>query len=165
MSLPKRMFPEINQDTIAALCAVGRQLAMRLDELIDVSKKAQGMVPGVPGITIPGVPPGRAPEWIELMRMLLASFPRDHAAVTVGSTPEPLLQNTSSRPIPVMITNGDEAQVLYWGGATVIVGLSPTIGPQGSMKILVPESTTLYGVVKDGDIQVGVSSLHIPRMW
>ena len=168
MSLPANrqpaMFPQVgSQDTIAALCAIGRQLAMRLDELIHIMQQAEGIAPGVP--RPPGVPAERAPEWIELMRMLLASYPRAGAALTVGNSAKPIAQNTSSRPIPVLVTNQDHAQILYYGEATVEAGAAATIQPKESKKIIVPESTSLYGIVEGADIQVAVSSLVIPRMY
>lgn len=161
MSLrPQYPFPEISQDTIAALCAIGRQLAMRLDELIDLSKKAQGIAPG---ITVPGLRPARVPEWIMLMRLLLASFPRDHAKLTVSDEATPLVENPSGDAVPVLVTNTDEAKLLYYGSSTLDIDTAPVIQPRASLKILVPGSSSLYGLVEaGGDITAAISSLDIP---
>lgn len=154
-----RIFSDVEQDTIAALCAIGRQLAVRLDKLIEVSQEAQAAyVAGGPGVMT-------LTELIELLRLDLASFPRDHRQVTVGNTPTLVFENPQNRTIPVLITNQDNAQILHYGQAAVTVTNGPTIGTKESLKVNVSQSSNLYGVVDAGTIEVGVSVLDLPRLF
>lgn len=155
--------PRVDTDIISALCAVNRQLAERIDELIDIIKRtARGEpIPGVPGA--PAVLPGAQESVAGLLRILLASMPRDHQIVTVGTTPTWMAENKSSLDVPVLVTNQDFAQQLRYGTATLTATTGPLIDPETTEKVVIPPNQVLYGLVPAATIDVAISTLFLPR--
>lgn len=154
--------PRVDTDMITALCAMNRQLAMRIDELIEVIKRAARgePMPGVPGVH---VAPGARESVADLLRIALASMPRDHQVVTVGTAPTWIAENKSGLDVPVLVTNYDFAQQLRYGTATLTNTSGPLIDTEDSKKIVIPPNQTLYGMVPVATIQVAVSTLYLPR--
>lgn len=145
--------PRVDTDVVSALCAVNRQLAMRIDELIDIMKRvAPAIVPEV----------ATQENIADLLRLLLASMPADHQVVTVGTTPTWLAENFATLGLPVLITNYDVAQKLRYGTSTVMATGGPLIDTEATEKIVIPANQSLYGLVPAATIQVAVSRLVIP---
>ena len=160
------IFPEIrNPNTVDALCSIGRQIAYRMDQIAALLGE-ESPTQRISRERI--VQPGDGArvdlsELIYLMRLLQASYPRDHAAIPVTATRTFLIENKSQEEsAPVIITNNDHAKLLYYGNATCGVGSSPVIQPEQSLPLKLPPSRTLYGVVDSGTIQVSVSTLELP---
>lgn len=149
----------VGPDTISTLCTIGRQLAVRIDRLINLWERPGG-VPVMPGagplVTTIGV--------AEMMALQLASYPRDHASVTVTNSMTPLVENAGARYIAVMVTNLDNAQRLFYGCGSVGVTSAPFIPGQDKGKIIVPPGEILYGIVSGASINVAVSTLAVPRI-
>jgi len=63
-----------------------------------------------------------------------------------------------------MVTNEDNAQLLYYGSSTIQVGSNaPIIQPGQSLKINLSPSSDLYGIcIGPASIAVGISSLDLP---
>ena len=153
-------FPSTGATLEEVICSVGRQLAVRIDKLIDVIERApEGILPiGAPGLAI-----GANAQMVALLRLLAASFPRDHQVVAVTVAVTPLIVNPNPYAIPVLITNLDNAQLLHYGSALTITLQTPIIDTERSEKILVSANATLYGlVVGPAAIAVGVSNLDLP---
>jgi hypothetical protein len=154
-------FPSTGATEREVICAVGRQLANRLDKLIDVIQRApEGIVPiGAPGLAI--TPMG---QLIALMRLVTASFPRDNQILPVTTVATPLITNPNIFDIPVLVTNLDNAQLLHYGGSAATTTVqSPIIDTETTEKILVSANRTLFGiVVGPGAINVGISNLDMP---
>jgi len=152
----RQSMPDISQDGVAAICAVGRQLAMRIDRLIALMERpAVEVAPGAERlITATG---------LELLALSLASFPRDHANVVVTTSATPLSVNPLASWVAVAVANNDNAKKLYYGCGSVAVNAAPFVPPGEFMVLYVPPSETLYGIVDIANISVGVSNLIIPR--
>lgn len=145
--------PRVDTDFISALCAVNRQLAQRIDELISVLTGAA-----------PEPVVGQREDVAGLLRLLLASMPRDHQVVTVGTGPTPIAENTGAFDVPVLLTNFDIAQRLRYGTATLTTTSGPVIDTETTQKVVIPSNQTLYGLVPTATIQVAVSRLYLPRV-
>ena len=156
MATPNRLqaFSGLSQDEMAALCAIGRQLAIRLDRLIEAISGLRQLQEERQIVTV---------DMPEILALQLASFPSGHTKVTVAITPTPLIENPTDRWSAVMVTNLDNAQRLYYGNATVWTDNAPFIPGSDCLKIYIPPSETLYGIVEQATIQAGVSNLVIPR--
>lgn len=142
--------PTVDTDMISALCAINRQLAERIDQLIEVTRAARGE-------------PVRGESVSDLLRILLASMPRDHRVLTVSTAPTPMAENRGRLDVPVLVTNYDHAQQLRYGTATLTDTSGPVIDPETTEKIVIPPNETLYGLVPAATIQVAVSTLFLPR--
>lgn len=142
--------PRVDTDMISALCAINRQLAERIDQLIEVTRTAAG--DRVRGESAAG-----------LLRILLASMPRDHRVLVVGTSITPLAENRGHLDVPVLVTNYDHAQQLRYGTATLTDTSGPVIDPESTEKIVIPPNETLYGLVPTATIAVAVSTLFLPR--
>lgn len=156
MGLNNRLpaFSGLSQDEITALCAIGRQLAVRLDRLIEGIYGLRQLQEERQLITV-DVP--------EILALQLASFPSDHSSVTVTTAPTILMENPTDRWSAVLIANTDNAQRLYYGIATVTKDSAAFIPSSDCLKIYIPPSETLYGLVEGASITAGVSNLVIPR--
>jgi len=152
--------PRVDTDMISALCAVNRQLAQRIDELIDITKRVARGEPIPDG---PVIMPGARENVADLLRILLASMPRDHQVVTVGTAPTWMAENKSGLDVPVLVTNYDHAQQLRYGTATLTDTSGPVIDPESTEKIVIPPNQTLYGLVPTATISVAVSTRFLPR--
>jgi len=148
------VFSGFSQDEIAALCAIARQLAVRLDRLIEALSGLRQLEEQTQIVSV-NVP--------EILALQLASFPSSHAKVTVAITATVLIENPTDRWSAVMVTNLDNAQRLYYGNATVWTDNAPFIPGSDCLKIYIPPSETLYGIVEQATITAGVSNLVIPR--
>lgn len=147
------LVPEIrNPNTINALCSIGRQLAFRLDQIAFALGEEVGTREPGPG------------ELEELLRLSLASYPRDHSEINVTDTRTPLVENKSMiRAARIIVTNNDHAHLLYYGNSTCGVGKSPVIQPEQSLPITLPRGRTLFGIVGAGlTITVAASVLEQP---
>jgi len=79
-------WPSTGASQTEVFCSVARQLAYRLDKLIDVIERGEleeeeELLAPVSGPGVAYTPIGRM---VELMRLELANFPRDHRTETVG---------------------------------------------------------------------------------
>lgn len=157
-----KIFPEIrNPNTINTLCSIGRQIAYRLDQI------AVGLGEEIaPGMTVGARPGARMDyrELEELLKMSLASYPRDHSQITVTDTRTRLVENKSMRRAArVIVTNNDGAHLLYYGNSTCGVGKAPVIQPEQSLPITLPRGRTLYGIADTGlTVLAAVSILELP---
>lgn len=157
---PPRVIGPANE---AAICEVGFQLALRVDELISVMKEARkDEMEYIPGV--PGTPAARQVFLTELIGLQVASFPRDHNTVPVLTTITKLVQNSSGRWIAVVVTNLDNAQPVFYGNATLTDTTGPLIAPRTKEKVILPPNETLYGIVDAGSVDVAVSTLARPRL-
>jgi hypothetical protein len=156
MTTPNRLpaLSGLSQDEVTALCAIGRQLATRLDRLIEgiyglrqLQEERQIISVDVP----------------EILALQLASFPSSHTKVIVETTPTTLVENPTDRWSAVIVTNLDNAQRLYYGTGTLGTETAPFIPSSDCLKIYIPPSETLYGIVELATITAGVSNLVIPR--
>lgn len=153
-------FPQAGTTIEEVICSVGRQLAVRIDKLIDVIERApEGILPiGAPGLAI-----GANAQTVALLRLLAASYPRDHQVVMVTVAVTPLIVNPNAFAIPVLITNLDNAQLLHYGSAATITLQTPIIQTETSEKVLVSANGTLYGiVVGPAAVAVAISNLDLP---
>lgn len=154
--------------TVETLCNIGRQLALRLDQIAAALGEDFQAGPRIPGRLVErGIGAEVSIRDLEYLMMLyLASYPRDHSEVTVTDAATPLVENKSMQePAPIIITNNDHAHLLYYGGATVGVGKAPVIQPEQSFPITLPRGRTLYGIVATGlSITAAVSVLELPRL-
>ena len=148
------LLPQIDADAVSLLCGIGRQVASRLDRIAALLRELKPDV--VYGAEI------RLGELLELLRLDLASMPRDHANVAVGSTPTSLVLNTTGGPLPYIITNLDNAQMLHYGVGSIDANSGPIIKPKESQKVIVQSSSELHGIVGGANISVAVSRLYIP---
>ena len=148
-------------DLVSAICAGDRQLAVRLDRLISLMEQAAGQ-----DVEVFQRPSSQIVIGLEgvksLLGMSLASYPRDHATIQVGTTAAKLVENNSDGWISVFVTNLDNAQDLAWGNSTVKPNSGPLIPGKSKEKIHIPPSSNLYGIVGAGSISVAVSTLIVP---
>lgn len=157
-------WPEMGPSEVEVICAAARQIAFRLDKLIDVIER-QEIPPELEApISGPGVAYTPIGRLVELTRLQLANFPKDHRTASIGTSREVLAQNAYSYTIPILVTNLDNAQFLYYGSGTVNASdNSPFIEPQKSMKLYLTPSQDLYVVVAGpGNVTVAVSTLWLP---
>lgn len=159
------LVPEIrNPNTINALCSIGRQLAYRLDQI--AVALGEEITPGARIKTLrereAGVIDFRRMQ--ELLRLYLASYPRDHSEITVTDTRTRLVENKSMEAsAPLIVTNNDHAHLLFYGNSTCGVGKAPVIQPEQSLPVNLPRGRTLFGIVGTGlSITVAVSVLELP---
>jgi len=148
------LFPGIDADAVSMFCDTARQMAIKLDIIADLLR---GLKPDV----IYGAEM-RLAELLELMRLDLASMPRDHGLVSVANTATSLVLNTTGGPQPYIITNLDNAQMLHYGVDSISATTGPIIKPKDSLKIIVQSSEDLKGIVAGANIDVAVSRLYIP---
>ena len=147
-------FAGLSQDEITALCAMGRQLAVRLDRLVNsISGLAQAQEQAqLISVDVP-----------EILALQLATFPSGHASVEVTTAATLLMDNPTDRWSAVMVSNLDNAQRLHYGIATVWTNNAPFIPAGDCLRIFIPPSEKLYGLVEGASITAGVSNLVIPR--
>jgi len=105
-------FPQTDGQILEVMCAVGRQLAYRLEKLIDVIER--GPDDGIAPMFGPGAAATPIGQMIQLMRLSMASYPRNHTTVTVTAAGIVMISNPHPYTIPVMVTNLDNAQFLYY---------------------------------------------------
>jgi len=148
------LLPQIDADAVSMFCDTARQMALRLDIIAELLRKLKPDV--VYGTEI------YMAELIELMRLDLASMPRDHGVVSVASTATPIVQNTTPGPVPYIVTNLDNAQMLHYGVESISATTGPIIKPKDSLKIIVQSSEELKGIVGGANIDVAVSRLFMP---
>lgn len=146
---------------IQALCQIGRQLALRLDQIIHLQGGGRALPPDGREIYDPEI--RRSDEMTELMRLVTASYPMDHVEVMVGTTITWLAENVSPHPVPVLVINNDAAQMLRYGGPTMTLPTGGIIQTESQKVVHVPANAVLYGVVAVATISVGVSHLILPR--
>ena len=156
MGLNNRLpaFSGLSQDEITALCAIGRQLAVRLDRLIEAISGLRQLQEQRQLVSV-DVP--------EILALQLASFPSGHSKVTVTTTATILMENPTDRWSAVMVANLDNAQRLHYGTGTLGLETAPFIPSSDCLKIYIPPSETLYGLVESASITASVSNLVIPR--
>lgn len=148
---------------LEVVCSVGRQLAYRLEKLIDVLERApdeEGLGP----TTGPGAQYTPVGRMVELMRLQLASYPRNHSIQVVTNAGDLIISNPLSYSIPVLITNQDNAQILWYGSAPATIINAPRIQPEASKKIILSPSSDLYGIVAGANITVAISNLDLPTV-
>lgn len=148
---------------LEVVCSVGRQLAYRLEKLIDVLERAPEE-PGLVPTTGPGVQYTPVGRMVELMRLQLASYPRDHAIKVVTNGGDLIISNLLPYSIPILITNQDNAQRLWYGSAPATINNAPLIEPEASLKIILSPSSDLYGIVSGANITVALSNLDLPTV-
>lgn len=166
LKIPTEVFPgRVGGGANAAICEVGFQVALRLDELIDLIRQAEPEgVEYIPGTGIPATPAGRNVFLIELVGLQLASFPRDHNKIAVTTTATPLMQNLSQRWMAVAVTNNGNSQEVRYGTATALADNAPLIPAKTTEKIVIPPNETLYAIVDSGSVDVAISTLATPRL-
>lgn len=158
-------YPQTDAGLAEVICSVGRQLAFRLEKLIDVLESGpeepeEGILP----ISGPGVAYTPIGRMVELMRLDLASYPRDHSVMIVENTGTLLVTNSLSYSIPLLITNLDNAQLLYYGASPAAITNAPVIEPESSKKIILSPNRDLRGIVAGADINVAISNLDLPTV-
>lgn len=156
-------FPQVDPTMMEMLCSSFRQIAHRLDKLIDVLERG-AEEEEVDLIFGPGgarTPIGRM---LELMRLDLASYPRDHQIQTVTNTGDRIMSNSQAYSIPILVTNEDNAQLLYYGSSHASTLNAPIIEPESSKKIILTPSADLYGIVIGANITVAISNLDLPTV-
>jgi len=151
---------------LEVICSVGRQLAYRLERLIDVlergpAEKEEALVAPTTGPGAAYTPVGRM---VELLRLQLASYPRDHQVQTVTAAGVMVVSNTRPYSIALLITNEDNAQKLYYGAAPATTTNAPIIEPETSKKIILSPNADLYCRVIGADITVAISNLDLPTV-
>ena len=154
-------FPDTDAGIVEALCSIGRQLAYRLEKLIDVLERG----PEEPDLPLSG--PSSAvsiARLVELMRLDLASYPIDHTTIAVTSSGVLLATNALPHSIPLMITNLSNADILYYGDSRATIANAPIIDPETSKKILLSPNSDLFGIVSGASISVAVSQLDRPTV-
>lgn len=154
-------FFDSDRRLIQVLCSIGRQLALRLDQIIHLQGGPRALPPGN-GLEI-YEEPRRYDETTELLRLVTASYPADHINVTVTTALTPLAENVSPHPVPVLLINNDAAQMLRYGGPTMTLPTGGIIQTEDSGVVHVPPNAVLYGMVAVATISVGVSHLILPR--
>lgn len=160
----KGQFPITDASILEVVCSVGRQLGYRLEVLIETLQRG-----AEPDMEAPLSGPGGAytpiTRMVELMRLDLASHPRDHQLRTVTNAGgSKIMSNTTTYSIPILVTNQDNAQKLYYGSATATITNAPIIEPESSLKIILSPNSDLYGIVVGADITVSVSNLDLPMV-
>lgn len=157
-------WPDMGTSEAEVICAVGRQLAYRLDKLIDLIERGEEREALIAPISGPGAAHTPIGRLVELQRLELANFPKDHRTVSVGTTRVALASNPYSYTIPILVTNLDNAQFLYYGSGPVnATNNSPMIDPEESMKLYLNPEQDLYVVVAGpGNVTVAVSNLALP---
>ncbi len=170
MSLPKNVweemrrgnFPQTEAGILEVICSVGRQLGYRLEKLIDVLERGpEDLKAPLSGPGAAYTPIGRL---VELMRLDLASYPRDHQVRTITNSGVKIMSNSLTYSIPILVTNEDNAQKLWYGSAPAAMTNAPIIEPEASKKIILSPNADLYGIVQGADISVGVSHLALPMV-
>lgn len=154
--------PETDATILEVMCSVGRQLAYRLEKLIDVIER--GPDDGIATLFGPGAVATPIGQMIQLMRLSMASYPRNHATVSVTAAGIVMISNPHPYTIPVMITNLDNAQFLFYGSSPASILTSPLIDPESKEKINVSPNSDLYGIVAGAAINVAVSLLDLPTV-
>lgn len=154
--------PETDATILEVMCSVGRQLAYRLEKLIDVIER--GPDDGLAPLFGPGAVTTPIGQMIQLMRLSMASYPRNHATVAVTNAGIVMISNPHPYSIPVMITNLDNAQFLYYGSSPASVLTAPLIDPESKQKIVLSPNSDLYGIVAGAAIAVAVSVLDLPTV-
>lgn len=152
--------PQTDGQILEVMCAIGRQLAYRLEKLIDVIER--GPEDGIAPLFGPGAVATPIGQMIQLMRLSMASFPRNHQTVSVTNAGIVMISNPHPYTIPVMITNLDNAQFLFYGSAPASILTSPLIDPEAKEKINLSPNSDLYGIVAGAAINVAVSVLDLP---
>lgn len=156
-------FAGIDATLIEVICSVGRQLAYRLEKLIDVLER--GPEPDVTVTpTITGLAATPEERLVALMRLAVASYPKDHRVVVVTNAGVLLATNPLPYSIPILVTNLDNAQLLFWGTTISTVLNSPIIDPESSEKITLSPYSDLFGTVIGAAINVAVSNLDLPTV-
>ena len=156
-------FPQTNPTMLEVVCSSFRQIAFRLDKLIDVLERgpdAEALAP----ITGPGQAYTPITRMVEMMRLDLASYPRDHQIRVIPNTGDKIMSNPLPYSIPILVTNQDNAQKLYYGASTATMTNAPIIEPEASKKIILSPNADLYGVVIGADITVAISNLDLPMV-
>jgi len=153
-------FSQTDGQILEVMCSVGRQLAYRLEKLIDVIER--GPEDGIAPLFGPGAVATSMGRMIELMRLSMASYPRNHATIPVTAAGVVMISNPHPYSIPVMITNLDNAQFLYYGSSPASILTAPLIDPEAKEKIILSPNSDLYGIVAGAAIAVAVSVLDLP---
>lgn len=152
-------YGQVDAAIVEVLCSVGRQLAYRLDKLIDVLE---------PDEVLPGYRPGERHtpmgRLIELNRLELASYPKDHRIAVITNAGDLIINNPLPYSIPVLVTNLDNAQFLFYGTSRGTVLNAPLIDPESKEKIILSPNSDLFGIVLGAAINVGISNLDLPTV-
>lgn len=167
MSTDKLMglFPPTVKGDYAAICEVGFQLALRLDELINLIKEAEAEgVQYIPGTRIPVSAASTQVLLTQLIGLDIASFPTTYNTISVGTTVTTLAQNGTGRWLPVNVTNLGNSQAVSYGMSVIKVSSGPLIPARKNEKIYIPPNETLYAIVGTGAVDVAVNVLAAPRL-
>lgn len=168
MGLPPDLWEKIKRGDFAStdatilevICSVGRQLAYRLEKLIDVLERGPEEPPLV--TVTPGLAMTPEERLVALMRLSVASYPKDHRIVAVTNAGDLIATNPLPYSIPILVTNLDNAQFLFYGTAISTVLNSPPIDPESKEKIVLSPNSDLFGIVIGAAISVAVSNLDLP---
>jgi len=144
------------------ICNVGRQLAYRLEKLIDVLERGPEAPPIV--TVAPGLALTPEERMVALMRLATASYPRDHRTAAVTNAGDLIISNPNPFSIPVLLTNLDNAQFLYYGTSRATILNAPPIDPESKEKIILSPYADLYGIVLGAAINVAISNLDLPTV-
>lgn len=150
----QELFPGIDADPVSLACGIARQEILRLDIIAQLLRELTPTQIYGPDLYL-----GRL---VDLMKLDLASMPADHTTVVVGNAPQLLVANLYGGPMPYIVTNLDNAQLLFYGTGDVSVTSGPVIGPNESEKIIVPVNYRLHGIVAGANINVALSRLALP---
>ena len=153
-------FTSVDASLMEVICSVGRQLAYRLEKLIDVLERGPEEAPVV--TVTPGLALTPEERLVALMRLAVASYPKDHRVVPVTNAGVLIATNPLPYSIPILVTNLDNAQLLFYGSTISTVLNSPIIDPESSQKIQLSPYSDLFGTVIGAAINVAVSNLDLP---
>lgn len=154
-------------DLSGSLCEISRQLALRLDRLTDVMSQFPARMLQV--LESAGQLDVR--ELTHYIKMSLASVPTTHETVKVagGAVPSgapvpitPVIKNPMDNSVPMMITNDDNAQLLFWGASTLTQTNGAILSSQETVIIVVPPNSYVYAIFPMFTGTVSISRLGIP---
>jgi hypothetical protein len=153
-------YPETDATILEVVCSVGRQLAYRLEKLIDLLERG----PEEPPLVTVTTTEQQQQQLLALMRLVAASYPRDHRIVAVTAAGNLIATNPLPYSIPILVTNLDNAQFLFYGTSASTVLNSPMIDPESKEKIMLSPNSDLFGIVVGAAISVAVSNLDLPTV-
>lgn len=107
----------------------------------------------------------RQMELVELLRLSLASTPSSQSTVVVTNTPTLLAQNLLNRIVAVKVTNWDNAQTMSIGTSTVTTTNGEALEPRAMRKFQLMPNEAIYGVIGGANINAGVATLTLPRVF
>jgi len=144
-------FPDTGATDIEALCSAARQLAQLVGQIVYILENWEA--------------DRNLARLVALARLDLASYPMDHQPVTIEITKTPIAHNVYEYPTALLLTNHDNAQILYYGAGSVTTVTGGILDPLTSTKIILPAGAELFGIVAGpGTVAASVSTLGLPNV-